>query len=100
MPRCEAHRKEELGVLPWWGWREMGRRGTGSVGKQPSSLPADRAAAAAVITNIDVFSTASFQTLSLIYLFLTLPLQREVIFTSGKEKSLAEKRCTTCVEIS
>lgn len=49
---------------------DVGRRGMGSVGKQPSSLTAPRAAAAAVITNIDVFSTAAFQTHSLIYLFI------------------------------
>lgn len=47
--------------------RKVGRRG--SVGKQPSSVTARRAAAAAVITNIDVYSTASFQIHSLVYFF-------------------------------
>jgi len=51
---------------------EVGRRGMGSVGKQPASVTARRAAAATVITNIDVFSTASFQTHSLIFLFFFL----------------------------
>lgn len=63
--RSEEQRKEELGVSLQWGWSRVGRRGMGFMEKQPSSLTTHLAAAATVIANIDVFSTASFPTHSL-----------------------------------
>lgn len=68
----------------------MGKSGEkgymGSMEKQPSSLTAHVAAAATVIANIDVFSTASFQIHSLgffVWGFFSLFIA-QVIFTSCK----------------
>lgn len=78
---------------------KVGRRGMESVGKQPSSVTAHRAAAATVIANIDVFSTAPFQTHSLIFIFF-FTLYNDKSFSHHAKKSLAEKRCITYIEIS
>lgn len=64
---------------------EVGRRGMRSVG----TVTARRAAAATVITYIDVYSTASCQTHSLLYFFFTL--YKNKLFSHCAKKS-AQRR--------
>lgn len=83
----------------------MGKSGEkgymGSMEKQPSSLTAHIAAAATVIANIDVFSTASFQIHSLGFFvwgfFFTLYSTSDFHIM---QRHLAEKCCVTSTEIS